>query len=161
VGGSRNVIALAGECRDLRRLDYVGTAYVAGKRSGVIGEDDLDAGQEHNNTYEKTKMESEAEMRRAAQRLPVTVFRPSIVICDSRTGGISRYSAFFRMLSAYNAGLLPALPGAASTMLDIVPMDFVAGAIGAIARAALGSSLQVPRLSTYFGKMAAFVMASA
>jgi hypothetical protein len=46
-------------------------------------------------------------------------------------------------------------------MLDIVPMDFVAGAIGAIARAALGSSLQVPRLSTYFGKMAAFVMASA
>lgn len=133
VAGSENVIALAGECRDLSRLDYVGTAYVAGKRTGMIMEDDLDLGQDHNNTYEKTKMESEIMMRQAMCDLPITVYRPSIVICDSRTGRISPYSAFFRMLRAYHAGRLQALPGDTATLMDIVPIDCVAGSICAIA----------------------------
>lgn len=134
VAGSESVIALADQCRNLSRLDYVGTAYVAGRRTGLIREDELDLGQEHNNTYERTKMESEIGMRRAMQRLPIAVYRPSIVICDSRTGRISAYSAFCRMLRAYHAGQLKALPGHASTLLDIVPIDYVADAICAIAR---------------------------
>lgn len=134
LAGSESIIALALGCRNLSRVDYVGTAYVAGRRTGVIREDDLDLGQEHNNTYERTKLESELSMRRAMQQLPITIFRPSIVVCDSRTGRISPYSAFFRMLRAYHAGELRALPGDASALLDIVPMDYVADAIGAIAK---------------------------
>jgi thioester reductase-like protein len=133
VAGSEGLLALARDCRELDRIDYVGTAYVAGKRKGLIKENDLDLGQEHNNTYERTKLESESLMRRAMSDLPITIHRPSIVICDSTTGRISRYSAFYRMLRTYHLGYLKALPGYPTTLLDIVPMDYVADAIYAIA----------------------------
>jgi thioester reductase-like protein len=132
VVGSENAIALARACKRLRRLDYVGTAYVAGTRTGTVREDELDKGQEHRNSYEKTKLESERLMRRAAGDLPITILRPSIVICDSRTGRISRYSAFSRVLRTYCLGHLKALPGDPATGMDIVPMDYLADAVYAI-----------------------------
>ncbi|MFZ1947036.1 MAG: SDR family oxidoreductase [bacterium] len=134
LGGSQRVLALARACRSLSRLDYVGTAYVAGTRTGPVKEDDLDLGQAHHNTYEQTKMESESLMRRAMREVPLAIHRPSIVICDSRTGRISRYSAFHRMLAMYYMGGLTALPGQPSTLMDIVPVDYVARAIHAISR---------------------------
>jgi thioester reductase-like protein len=140
VAGARNILGLARACRDLTRLDYVGTAYVAGRRKGTILEDELDLGQEHNNTYESTKMECELLMREAWGEVPVAVHRPSIVICDSATGRTSPHSAIYRMLRAYRLGLVAALPGYPSTLLDIVPSDYVAGAIHAMSsnRASLG-----------------------
>ena len=135
VVGSENAVALGRQSRHLRRLDYVGTAYVAGSRAGIIREDELDKGQEHRNSYEKTKLESERLMRRAMDDLPITILRPSIVICDSRTGRISKYSAFFRVLLAYHLGRLKALPGDPATRMDIIPMDYLADAVYAIARA--------------------------
>jgi thioester reductase-like protein len=134
VAGSENVVALARTCTHLERLDYVGTAYVAGKRTGIITEDELDQGQDHNNTYEQTKLESEKLMRQAMRDLPIAVLRPSIVICDSRTGRISRYSAIFRVLRAYCRGQIKMLPGCASTLMDIVPMDYVADVADAVGR---------------------------
>jgi len=132
VAGSENAVALARTCKRLERLDYVGTAYVAGRRTGVIKEEELDKGQEHNNTYERTKLESEKMMRQAMKDLPITVLRPSIVICDSRTGRISQYSAIFRVLRMYHLGYLRMLPGNPSTLMDIVPVDYVADVIYAI-----------------------------
>jgi thioester reductase-like protein len=134
VVGSENAVALAKACKHLERLDYVGTAYVAGRRTGVIREEELDKGQDHNNTYEQTKLESEKMMRQAMSDLPITILRPSIVICDSRTGRISRYSAIFRVLRMYHLGYLRVLPGYSSTMMDLVPMDYVADAVYAIGR---------------------------
>ena len=84
-------------------------------------------------------MECESLMREAWRDLPVAVHRPSIVICDSATGRTSRYSAIYRMLRAYHRGLAAALPGYGSTLLDIVPSDYVAGAVHAISRS--GASL--------------------
>jgi thioester reductase-like protein len=77
-------------------------------------------------------MECELLMREAAQEIPVAIHRPSIVVCDSVTGRTSRYSAMYRMLRAYRLGLATALPGYPSTLLDIVPSDYVAGAIHAM-----------------------------
>jgi thioester reductase-like protein len=145
VGGCENILALARSCESLERLDYVGTAFVAGKRTGLVPEDDLDVGQEHNNTYERTKLEAEAVVRRAMRDLPVTVYRPSIVLCDSRTGRISRHSAFFRVLRMYGLGRVEMLPGSPSTLMDLVPLDYVVDAISEIARseASLGRCYHV------------------
>jgi len=93
-GGARSIVDLATRCRNLERLDYVGTAYVAGKRRGVIREEELDKGQDHNNTYERSKLEAEKLVRGAGARLPITIFRPTIVIGDSRSGHVSPVSAF-------------------------------------------------------------------
>src|SRR6185369_9150674 len=58
VGGTVQAIEL---CRIAHRngrsgrLDYVGTAFVAGNRSGLAYEDELDVGQGFRNTYERSK----------------------------------------------------------------------------------------------------------
>jgi len=111
VRGTVNILDLAARCPRLQKIDYIGTAYVAGRRSGVIKEDELDEGQEHNNTYERSKLEAEKLVRHRLSEFPLTIYRPSIVICDSQTGRVSRHSAFFRVLKMYLLGRLKLLPG--------------------------------------------------
>src|SRR4051794_15341542 len=41
VEGTRRVLELAKECRELERFSYISTAYVAGDHNGEFGEDDL------------------------------------------------------------------------------------------------------------------------
>ena len=45
--GTRNVLTFADGIKRMKRFDYIGTAYVAGRRDGVIKEDELDVGQEY------------------------------------------------------------------------------------------------------------------
>ena len=132
VGGVQNILNCAGQCRDLRRIDYIGTAYVAGERTGIIREDELEAGQAHHNTYEQSKFEAEKLVRKFMVDLPITILRPSIVICDSETGRASSHNGFYRALRMYHLGLVKVLPGYPSSLLDLVPVDYVAAATCAI-----------------------------
>ncbi|MDD3643493.1 MAG: SDR family oxidoreductase [Candidatus Krumholzibacteria bacterium] len=132
VGGTRNILELAGACGRLGTLDYIGTAYVAGKRSGLILEDELDVGQEHRNTYERSKMEAEKLVRSRLGDLPIAIMRPSIVICDSRTGRASDFNGFYRALRLYNRGMAPMIPGDPGCRIDLVPVDFVTKVIVAL-----------------------------
>ncbi len=147
VGGTRNILEFARRCRNLRKLDYVGTAYVAGKRpglegseiersghtgSGLILEDELDCGQEHRNTYERSKFEAEIVVREAMRDLPITIFRPSIVVCDSRTGYASNHNGAYRAMRMYVKAGLTVFPGDPAAKIDLVPVDYVADACHAI-----------------------------
>jgi thioester reductase-like protein len=132
VGGVENVLNFAGACLNLKRLDYIGTAYVAGRRTGIVKEYELDTGQQHNNTYERSKCEAEMLARESMAELPITVLRPSIVICDSVTGRASSYNGFYRALRMYHLGLMRMLPGSPSSLLDLVPVDYVADAVHAL-----------------------------
>jgi thioester reductase-like protein len=143
VGGTERALEL---CRAVRarggggRLDYVGTAYVAGDRDGVVGEDELDAGQRFRNTYEQSKFESERLVRAARARdgLPVAIHRPSIIVGDSRTGATTSWNTIYwpmkvlvRFYGLWDTVLphlvrLPVQPGCA---LDVVPVDWVASCI--------------------------------
>jgi thioester reductase-like protein len=133
VRGAQNILSLASECRKLQRLDYVGTAYVAGNREGRIREEESDAGQEFRNSYEQSKLEAEVKVREAMNELPIAIQRPSIVICDSRTGRASNHNGFYRALRAYLTGKLTALPGHADSLLDLVPVNYVTEAMFRIA----------------------------
>ncbi len=66
------------------RFHHVSTAYVAGRREGIAYEDELDVGQTFRNPYERIKLKSEQNIRRACADMGVdlSVFRPSIVIAD-------------------------------------------------------------------------------
>jgi len=132
VGGTGNMLALARACRGLEKLDYIGTAYVCGSREGLIFEGELDTGQGHRNTYERSKMEAEKLVRAHFGELPVTVMRPSIVICDSKTGRASDFNGFYRALRLYWQGLVRMLPGDPSCRMDLVPVDYVADAVFAL-----------------------------
>jgi thioester reductase-like protein len=133
VEGTRHVLDLAAAMPRLRSLAYVGTAYVAGRRSGLVREGELDAGQGYRNTYEQTKAEAEALVRSRMDSLPAIVLRPSIIVGDSRTGVTSSFKMMYWPLKIYARGLWRTVPGYPDAVLDIVPVDFVAGAVTRLA----------------------------
>lgn len=110
----------------LERFAFVSTAFVAGDRQGVVLEDELDVGQGFSNTYEQTKLEAETLVRVAGERLPVTVFRPSIVAGHSSTGETSSFKVLYWPIRALVKGWVVCIPGDPEALYDIVPVDFVA-----------------------------------
>ena len=134
--GTRNVLAFAERLPRLARFDYIGTAFVAGNRRGVIREDDLDVGQGFSNSYEQTKMEAEKLVREFAERHPTAIYRPSIVVGDSKTGETSSFQGFYQGLlfyrRLYERKLVVLLPADPNTPLDVVPVDYVVEALFAL-----------------------------
>jgi thioester reductase-like protein len=146
--GTRNVLELARFAHRLERLHHFSTAYVSGDREGVILEDELELGQGFRNAYERSKFEAERLVRRAMGEVPVTVYRPTIVVGDSRTGEIDRLDGPYYLailLLASPIGVTLPLPGEGLAPLNVVPVDFVvdaALAIGAQA-AAVGQTVHL------------------
>jgi len=146
VEGTRNVVELAQAARRLERLNHFSTAYVSGDRVGVILEDELAMRQRFHNAYEESKYHAEQVVRRAQAELPATVYRPGIVVGDSRTGEIDRfegpYALAILLVASPLAVPLP-LPGDAVAPLNVVPVDFVVDAVISIARNPAGAGRTV------------------
>lgn len=134
--GTRNVLTFAERLPRLARFDYIGTAFVAGDRRGVIREDELDVGQHFSNSYEQTKMEAEKLVRTFAQRHPTAIYRPSIVVGSSKTGETTTFQGFYQALLFYRRlfarKLIVLLPADPNTPLDLVPVDYVVDALFAL-----------------------------
>jgi thioester reductase-like protein len=132
VEGTRRVLDFAEHCRrqgGLQRLSYVSTAFVAGTHTGKFTEDDLDVGQQFRNPYEQTKFEAELLVRAQADRLPIQILRPSIVVGERPSGWTGSFNVLYAPLKAFARGALPALPGRRAAPVDVVPVDYVADAI--------------------------------
>lgn len=84
----------------IQNFHHVSTAYVCGKRSGTILEAELNAGQEFGNDYEQSKFTAETEVRNAAGFTTTTVYRPSIIVGDSRSSYTSTFQGFYTPLQA-------------------------------------------------------------
>ena len=126
VDGTRRVLDLAKRAR--AHLDYVGTAYVAGERSGLVLESELDEGQGFRNTYERSKCEAEALVQSRMGEQSLTVYRPSIIVGDSRTGRTASFKVLYWPLKIFARGFR-VVPGRAHTPMDVVPSDFVVQAL--------------------------------
>jgi thioester reductase-like protein len=137
VDGTRGVIDLARECKRLRRLCHYSSAAVSGRRKGVILEEELDEGQGFHNSYEETKFEAEKLARAAQRQLPVTIFRPGVIVGDSKTGEIDKFDGpYYLMVLIVQSPLdvhLP-LPGRGVAPLHLVPVDYVIDAAYALSR---------------------------
>ena len=145
VEGTRHILDFAAGSRLLRSFAYVGTAYVAGERSGLVREDELAVGQTYRNTYEQTKAEAEALVRSRLGSMPGVILRPSIIVGDSRTGVTSSFKMMYWPLKIYARRLWRTVPGYPDAVLDIVPVDFVASAVDRLLfdEAALGSTVHL------------------
>jgi thioester reductase-like protein len=135
VDGTRGVIELAGECRKLRRLCHWSTASVSGKRKGVVMEEELDEGQAFSNFYEETKFEAEKLARAAQRKLPVTIFRPGVIVGDSKSGEVDKFDGpYYLMVLIVQSPIdvhLP-LPGRGVAPMHLVPIDYVVDAAHAL-----------------------------
>jgi thioester reductase-like protein len=112
----------------LRRISHVSTVAVAGKRQNEVVEEDtaVDWQLSDFDPYARTKKFCEHMIRELLPDVPRTIFRPSIVLGDSRAPETTQ----FDMVRAFVflAGL-PVLPLRPSDKVDIVNVDFVANAI--------------------------------
>ena len=145
VEGTRRVLDFAAGARLLRSFTYVGTAYVAGERVGLVSENELRVGQSYRNTYEQTKAEAEALVQSYLSSLPGVILRPSIIVGDSRTGATSSFKMMYWPLKIYARGLWRTVPGFPAAVLDIVPVDYVAAAVARLAfdETALGCTVHL------------------
>lgn len=132
VAGTRRLLELGEECRErggLRRFSYVSTAYVAGTHAGEFREDQLDVGQAFRNPYERSKFEAERLVHSYRDRLPIQVFRPSIVVGERSTGWTASFNVLYGPLKAFARGAYRALPIRRAAPVDVVPVDYVADAV--------------------------------
>lgn len=135
--GTKNVNEFARSLPHLKRYNYISTCYVAGKRDGTILETELEHGAGFRNYYEETKYLAEREVERLKDELPVTIFRPSVVVGDSRTGEIPKYDGIYYLIQYLRRapGLLRLVNiGNREVTLNLVPVDFVVDAIAVLAR---------------------------
>jgi len=132
--GTLEVLTLARHAEHyhgLRRFSQVSTVAVAGKRQNEVVTEDrsIDWERSDYDPYARTKKFCEHMMRVLLPETPKTIFRPSIVLGDSRYAETTQ----FDMVKAFVflAGL-PVLPFRPTDKIDIVNVDFVADAIATL-----------------------------
>ena len=128
VEGVRTILALASHIhgnRGLDRLSYVSTAYVAGERKGIIPEEELTDRYGFSNAYEQSKFEGESLIREAAAVLPVSIFRPGMVVGDSKSGVVKTFNTLYYPLRLYMNGKLKIFPVNPNMKINMIPFDYV------------------------------------
>ena len=145
--GTRRLLELAQECAPGIRMAYVSTAFVAGRRTGVISEDAGSGRAGWVNAYEQSKYEAELLVRASATDW--VIMRPSTIICDDLSGRISQLNAVHRGLRLYREGLAAMMPGGEESRLDAITTEY---ASAAIARLAFGAESSRRTLHLCAGK---------
>jgi long-chain acyl-CoA synthetase len=132
VAGTGHVLAFAANCPQLQKVVALSTVYVAGRRTGPILETDLEHDRGFVNPYEQSKHEAERLLRSAMPTLPIAVARLSTAIGDSASGLVERPAAIHHAIRFLYHSLLPMIPGADGSPVDLVPTDYVVAAIRAL-----------------------------
>lgn len=132
--GTLSVIRLAREIADkhgLKRYSHVSTVAVAGHRSHEVVEEDaaIDWERSDYDPYGRTKKFCEHMAHELLPDLPRTIFRPSIVMGDTRH---PRTTQFDMVRATVLMADLPVVPLAPTDRLDIVPADWVARSIATV-----------------------------
>lgn len=141
VSGTKNTLEFMSEFK-IRQLHYVSTAYVCGRRHGVIREADLTNAIGFRNDYEESKYIAESAVRDADFLTDLTIYRPAVIAGDSVTGYTSTYHGLFHFLKLISVLLHTVQPGPdgrrytparlcmnAEEQRNIVPVDWVSAVI--------------------------------
>ena len=134
VSAAKNVVALASLAHErgrLRKVEFMSTVGVGGRRADPLPERWITERREFHNTYEQAKAEAEDFLRtETAPAFPITVHRPSMVVGDSRSGRIARFQVFYH-LAEFLSGrrTFGVFPGFGGNTLDLIPADYVARAV--------------------------------
>ena len=132
--GTLEVIKLALQVdhyHGLRRFSHVSTVAVAGKRQDeVVTEDNsIDWNLSDYDPYARTKKFCEHMIRQLLPEAPKTIFRPSIVLGDSRRAETTQFDMVRAFVFLAGLKVLPLRP---KDRVDIVNVDFVADAIATL-----------------------------
>ena len=136
VEGTRHAVQLS-DALKAGTFHHVSSIAAAGLYPGIWKEDMFDEAEGLDDPYFRTKHESEGLVRNESKR-PWRVYRPGIVVGDSRTGEIDKIDGpyyFFRLIKKLRDLLPKWVPtiGIEGSRINIVPVDYVAAAMDHIA----------------------------
>ena len=132
IEGTRNAVEFA-KAVDAGHFHHVSSIAAAGLYEGVFREDMFEEAENYEHPYFRTKHESEKIVRKEV-KLPWTIYRPAMVVGDSRTGEMDKIDGpyyFFKLIQRMRQLLPPWLPaiGLEGGRVNIVPVDFVVQAL--------------------------------
>jgi NAD(P)-dependent dehydrogenase (short-subunit alcohol dehydrogenase family) len=138
IEGTRNAVQLANELK-AGCFQHVSSIAAAGMYEGVFREDMFDEAENLDHPYFATKHDSEKIVRKEC-KTPWRVYRPGLVVGDSRTGEMDKIDGpyyFFKLIQKMRDMLPPWMPtvGIEGGRINIVPVDFVVDALDHIAHA--------------------------
>jgi len=138
VEGTRHALELA-QAIGASHFHHCSSIAAAGLYDGVFTEDMFEEACGLDHPYFRTKHDAEALVRRQ-RRIPWRIYRPGMVIGDSRTGHIPKVDGpyhFFKALQILRHHLPPWLPtiGLEGGYVNVVPVDYVAAAMVQLAHA--------------------------
>ena len=132
IEGTRNMVEFA-KAIDAKHVHHVSSIAAAGLYEGVFREDMFEEAEGLDHPYFMTKHESEKIVRKEC-KVPWTIYRPAMVVGDSRTGEMDKIDGpyyFFKVIQRMRQILPPWMPsvGLEGGRVNIVPVDFVVAAL--------------------------------
>ncbi|MBC5786292.1 SDR family oxidoreductase [Ramlibacter sp. USB13] len=132
IAGTRNAVEFA-KAIDAGHFHHVSSIAAAGLYEGVFREDMFEEAENLDHPYFRTKHESEKIVRQES-KVPWTVYRPAMVVGDSRTGEMDKIDGpyyFFKLIQRIRQLLPPWMPsiGLEGGRINIVPVDYVVAAL--------------------------------
>lgn len=118
-------------CNPQLRLHHLSTGFIAGTRRGLLTESDLYCGQDFHNAWERSKFEAETRLRESDVSDRVTIYRPSHTLGRATTGQAFEFGGAYPLISTLAASRW--VPGDPRARIDLVPADFVAASMVALA----------------------------
>jgi NAD(P)-dependent dehydrogenase (short-subunit alcohol dehydrogenase family) len=136
IDGTFNAVRFA-EAVKAKRFHHVSSIAAAGLFPGIFREDMFEEAQGLDNPYFRTKHDSEGIVRYKC-KIPFRIYRPGIVVGDSKTGEIDKIDGpyyFFKLIQKMRKAMPAWMPtvGLEGGRINIVPVDFVVKALDHIA----------------------------
>ena len=136
VDGTRNALCFAQTIR-AKRFHHMSSIAAAGLYQGVFREDMFEEAERLEHPYFASKFQAEKIVREEC-RLPWRIYRPGIVVGDSKTGEMDKVDGpyyFFKLIQKLRKILPPWLPviGVEGGRINLVPVDFVVSALDHLA----------------------------
>ena len=138
VEGTRNTVKFAEEI-GAKHFHLFSSIASAGMFEGLFREDMFEEAEGLDHPYFKTKHDSEGIVRRECS-IPWRIYRPAIVVGDSRTGEMDKIDGpyyFFKLIQKMRKMLPAWMPtiGIEGGRINVVPVDFLVNAVDHIAHA--------------------------
>jgi len=136
VDGTRNALCFA-QTISAKRFHHMSSIAAAGLYQGVFREDMFEEAERLEHPYFASKFQAEKIVREEC-RLPWRIYRPGIVVGNSKTGEMDKVDGpyyFFKLIQKLRKILPPWLPviGVEGGRINLVPVDFVVSALDHLA----------------------------
>ncbi len=136
IEGTRHTVEAANQLK-VGCFHHISSIAAAGLYEGVFREDMFEEAENLSHPYFGSKHDSE-KIVRSELKLPWRVYRPAIVVGDSRTGEMDKIDGpyyFFKLIQKMRRLLPPWMPtiGLEGGRINLVPVDYVVAALDHIA----------------------------